>query len=102
VAPAPGMIKVSQGVTQGLILKRVQPVYPQQALQMRVHGAVQLQAEISKTGAISNIKVLSGDAVLARAAVQAVSQWKYKPYFLNGEPVDIQTQITVNFKLPSE
>jgi TonB family protein len=102
VAPAQGPIKVSQGVTQGLIIKRVQPVYPQQALQMRVHGTVLLQAEISKTGDISNIKVLSGESILANAAVRAVSQWKYKPYFLNGEPVDIQTQITVNFKLPSE
>jgi protein TonB len=102
VAPPQGVVKVSQGVTQGLILKRVQPVYPQQALQMRVHGSVLLQAEISKTGNITNVKVLSGDAILASAAVRAVSQWKYKPYYLNGEPVDIQTQITVNFKLPSE
>ena len=101
-AAPPEIIKVSQGVTQGMILKRVQPTYPQQALQMRVHGSVLLQATISKTGSIASVKVLSGDAVLARAAVQAVSQWKYKPYFLNGEPVEIQTQITVNFKLPNE
>jgi periplasmic protein TonB len=101
-AAPPEVIKVSQGVTQGMILKRVQPTYPQQALQMRVHGSVLLQATISKTGNTTSVKVLSGDAVLARAAVQAVSQWKYKPYYLNGEPVEIQTQITVNFKLPNE
>ena len=59
-----------------------------------------LQATINKQGRITSVKVLSGDAILSRAAVEAVNQWKYKPYFLNGEPVDIQTQITVNFKLP--
>jgi TonB family protein len=97
---APQMLRVSQGVTQGLVLKRVQPNYPRQALQMRIQGAVQLQAVITKTGSISSVKVLSGDPLLARAAVDAVNQWKYKPYFLDGEPVDIQTQITVNFRLP--
>jgi TonB family protein len=99
VAPAQ-MLKVSQGVTQGLLLKRVQPNYPRQAMQMHIQGAVQLQAVISKNGSISSVKVLGGDPVLARAAVDAVKQWKYKPYFLDGEPVDIQTQVTVNFKLP--
>ena len=94
------VLRISQGVTQGLLLKRVQPAYPHQAMQMRIQGAVQLQATINKQGSISSVKVLSGDAILARAAVEAVNQWKYKPYFLNGEPVDIQTQITVNFKLP--
>ena len=69
-------------------------------MQMRIQGAVQLQATINKQGRITSVKVLSGDAILSRAAVEAVNQWKYKPYFLNGEPVDIQTQITVNFKLP--
>jgi protein TonB len=70
-------------------------------MQMRIQGAVQLLATISKEGRISNLTVLSGDGVLARAASDAVRQWKYKPYYLNGEPVEIQTQITVNFKLPN-
>ena len=94
-------LRISQGVSQGLILKRVQPVYPSSAMQMRIQGAVQLLATISKEGRISNLTVLSGDGVLARAASDAVRQWKYKPYYLNGEPVEIQTQITVNFKLPN-
>jgi protein TonB len=98
---ASGTLKVSQGVTQGLLIKKVSPAYPQQALQMRIQGSVQLQASISKEGQISNVKALSGDAILARAAVDAVKQWKYKPYTLNGEPVGIQTEITVVFKLPS-
>jgi protein TonB len=94
-------LKISQGVSQGLLIKRVQPRYPQNALSMRLQGAVLLQATINKEGNISNLKVLSGDAVLARAASDAVHQWRYKPYYLNGEPVEIETQITVNFKLPN-
>jgi TonB family protein len=96
----PQVVKVSQGVSEGLLLKRVQPIYPEQARQMRVQGAVQLQATISKEGKISNVKIVSGNAQLARAAVEAVKQWKYKPYYLNNEPVEIQTLIIVNFKLP--
>jgi len=87
-------------VSQGLLVKRVQPVYPPQARQMHLEGTVQLLAGIRKDGSISGVKQLSGDAILGRAAIDAVRQWKYKPYFLNGEPVEIQTQITVNFKLP--
>jgi protein TonB len=100
VAAAPEVLKVSQGVTQGLLTRRVQPSYPRQALQMRISGSVQLQAVISKTGSIESVKVLSGDPILSRAALDAVKQWKYKPYMLDNEPVEIQTQITVNFKLP--
>ena len=99
--PSPQMLRVSQGVMEGLVLKRVQPRYPTQAMQMRIQGPVQLQATITKNGDIENLKVVSGDAVLARAAQEAVKQWKYKPYFLNGEPVLIETQILVNFKLPN-
>jgi protein TonB len=94
------VVKLSQGVSEGLILKKVSPHYPAQALQMHVEGSVQLQATISKDGSISNLKILSGDPLLSRAAQDAVKQWKYKPYYLDGEPVDIQTQITINFKLP--
>jgi len=96
----PQVVKVSQGVSEGLLVKRVQPIYPEQARQMRVQGPVQLQATINKDGNISNVKVVSGNAQLARATVEAVKQWKYKPYYLNNEPVEIQTQIIVNFKLP--
>ena len=93
-------LNVSQGVSQGLLLKKVQPIYPKNALLMRVEGPVELTATISKTGAITQVKVLSGDTQLTRAASDAVRQWKYKPYLLNGEPVEIQTQVTINFKLP--
>ncbi len=99
--PSPQALRVSQGVMEGLVLKRVQPRYPTQALQMRIQGPVQLQATITKNGDIANLKVVSGDSVLARAAQEAVRQWKYKPYYLDGEPVQIETQILVNFKLPN-
>jgi protein TonB len=101
-APAPVLqtLNVSQGVSQGLLTKKVQPIYPRNALAMHVEGAVELVATISKTGDISHVKTVSGDGQLAKAATDAVKQWKYKPYLLNGEPVEIQTQITINFKLP--
>jgi len=101
-APTPVLqtLNVSQGVSQGLLLKKVQPAYPANALRLRLEGAVQLMATISKNGEISAVKVLSGEPQLARAAADAVKQWKYKPYLLNGAPVEIQTQVTVNFKLP--
>ena len=102
-SPAPVLqrLKISQGVSTGLLYKRVQPVYPRNALLMKIEGAVELDATISKEGDISNVKVLGGDKQLTKAAVDAVKQWKYKPYLLNGEPVEIQTQITINFKLPN-
>jgi protein TonB len=101
-APAPvlGTLNVSQGVSRGLLVKKTSPVYPPSAMQMHIEGAVELVATISKNGDISAVKVSSGNPQLARAAVDAVKQWKYKPYLLNGEPVEIQTQVTVNFKLP--
>ncbi|HYU45772.1 MAG TPA: TonB family protein [Terriglobales bacterium] len=99
--PSLAKVNISQGVSQGLLIRRVQPRYPQNALAMHLQGAVQLDAMIDKEGKIVNMKVLKGDAVLARAAMDAVRQWRYKPYYLDGVPVDIETQITVNFKLPN-
>jgi periplasmic protein TonB len=93
-------LRISQGITQGLLIKRVPATYPPSALQLRREGTVELLAAISKSGAISNVKVISGDAMLAKAAVDAVKQWKYRPYLLNGEPVSIETQISMIFKLP--
>ncbi|MGB9235557.1 MAG: TonB family protein, partial [Terriglobales bacterium] len=96
--PTLAQIKVSQGVSQGLLIKRVQPKYPARALASHVQGAVEIEATIDKEGNVVSPKVLSGDAMLAGAAVEAVRQWRYKPYYLNGEPVEIQTQITIHFK----
>jgi TonB family protein len=101
-APKPVLqtLNVSQGVSQGLLIKKIQPVYPATAMHMHVEGSVQLMATIGKNGNITAVKTLSGEPQLAKAALDAVRQWKYKPYYLNGDPVEIQTQITVNFKLP--
>jgi protein TonB len=100
LTPVLQTVTISQGVSRGLLVKKVAPIYPKTALTMRIEGPVELTTTISKNGDISHVKVLSGDPQLTRAAVDAVKQWKYKPYLLNGEPVEIQTQITVNFKLP--
>jgi periplasmic protein TonB len=96
--PAPGTVRISQGVSQGLLLRRVQPTYPPIAKQFGREGAVQLLATINKNGEIKKVQVLSGDALLAKAALDAVRQWEYRPYLLNGQPVEIETQITIVFR----
>ncbi len=96
--PALATLRVSQGVSQGLLIKRVTPRYPQAALAVHAQGEVQIEATITKDGNVTNPKVLRGDPVLAQAAVEAVRQWRYKPYYLDGAPVEIQTQITITFK----
>src|SRR6266550_4057984 len=95
----PQRVRVSQGVTQGLLLRKVQPNYPPLARQARIQGQVVLQAEISKDGSIENLRLISGHPMLAPSAIEAVKQWRYKPYMLNGEPVAVETQVQVNFTL---
>jgi protein TonB len=92
-------VRVSQGVTAGLVIKRVNPTYPPLARTARVQGSVVLAAVIGKDGTIQNLHVLSGHPLLTQAALDAVKQWRYKPYILNGEPVEVDTQVTVNFTL---
>ena len=92
-------VRVSQGVTQGMVLHKVQPTYPPLARTARVQGSVVLAAVIGKDGAIQNLHVLSGHPLLQQAALEAVKQWRYRPYILNGEPVEVDTQVTVNFTL---
>jgi periplasmic protein TonB len=98
-AVTPQRVRVSAGVQQGLLIKKVQPPYPPLARQARIQGNVVLQALISKDGSIENLRLISGHPMLAPAALEAVKQWRYKPYFLNGEPVEVETQITVIFSL---
>ncbi len=95
----PQRVRVSQGVSQGLLIHQVRPSYPPLARQARIQGTVVLQAVIGKDGNIQNLKVVSGHPMLAPAALEAVKQWKYKPYYLNGEPVEVDTTINVNFTL---
>ena len=95
----PQRVRVSSGVSTGLLIRKVQPNYPPLAKQARIQGQVVLQAEISKDGTIQNLQLISGHAMLAPAAIEAVKQWRYKPYLLNGEPVAVETQVVVNFSL---
>jgi protein TonB len=95
----PQRVRVSSGVSTGLLIKKVQPNYPPLAKQARIQGSVVLQAEISKDGTIQNLQLISGHPMLAPAAIEAVKQWRYKPYLLNGEPVAVDTQVVVNFSL---
>src|SRR5271167_537885 len=95
----PQRVRVSTGVATGLLIKKVTPNYPQLAKQARIQGSVVLQAEISKDGTIQNLQLISGHPMLAPAAIEAVKQWRYKPYLLNGEPVAVETTVQVNFSL---
>ena len=91
-------LRVSQ-MSLGDLIRKVQPVYPPLARSARIQGDVILTAVISKEGAIENLRVLSGHPMLAPAALEAVRQWRYRPYLLNREPVEVETQITVRFSL---
>ncbi|MGA9978749.1 MAG: TonB family protein [Candidatus Sulfotelmatobacter sp.] len=94
----PHPIRVSH-MSPGSLLYQPQPVYPPLARAARVEGPVVLAALISKDGTIENLRVLAGHPMLVRSAVEAVSKWRYRPYILNSEPVEVETQITVNFLL---
>jgi TonB family protein len=95
----PKRIRVSQGVTEGMLVRQVRPTYPPLARQSRMEGDVVLDAVIAKDGAVRELKVLSGPAMLAQSAVQAVRQWRYQPYLLDGQPVEVETLIKVQFRL---
>jgi protein TonB len=92
-------LRVSSGVAQGLLLRKVDPQYPSLARQARIQGTVVLQAIIGKDGTVQNLRAISGHPMLIQSAVDAVKQWLYKPYYLNGEPIEVETQINVNFTL---
>ncbi len=101
-APAVQRVRVSQGVTKGLLIYRVEPAYPPLAKQARIQGVVVLTAIIGKDGNVQNLQLVSGHPLLAPAAIEAVKQWRYKPFLLNGQPVEVETTVTVNFHVRSE
>ena len=92
-------VRVSQGVMQGMVVSKVQPIYPPDAKAARIQGSVVIAAIIGKDGNIQNVRLISGHPLLAPAAIDAVKQWKYRPYLLNGQAVEVDTQMTVNFWL---
>jgi periplasmic protein TonB len=93
----PQRIRISQGVTNGLLLHRVEPPYPPIARAARIQGNVVLKAIINKEGVIQDLQLASGHPMLVPAAIEAVRQWRYRPYLLNGQPVEVETVITVIF-----
>src|SRR2546428_8825257 len=95
----PQRVRVSQGVTQGLLIRKVQPNYPPLARQARIQGAVQLQAEISKEGTIENLRLISGHPMLAPAAIEAVKQWRCKTYNLERGTGGVEEQIEGDFTI---
>jgi protein TonB len=97
-APSTQPPRVSR-MMEGNLIYRVQPQYPPLARQARVQGIVVLRAMISREGKIENLQVVSGHPMLVQSAMDAVRQWRYRPYYLNNEPVEVETQVTVNFTL---
>lgn len=95
----PKRIRISQGVTQGMCVKKIEPAYPKIAQAARVTGVVILKAIIGKDGSIHELQVVSGHPMLIGAAMDAVKQWRYRPYLLSGEPVEVETTVTVTFQL---
>jgi protein TonB len=100
VRPAPpSALHVSSGVMQGMLIDKVIPTYSAIARATRTSGTVVLQATISRAGTIENLRVVSGPALLRQSALDAVKHWRYRPYMLNGQPVEVETAVEVNFTL---
>jgi len=97
-----GPARISGGVMAGQIVSKTQPIYPAEARAAHISGAVVLHALISKTGAVTALQVISGPPELLTSAIDAVRQWTYKPYLLNGEPTEVDTTITVNYSFGGE
>jgi TonB family protein len=91
---------VSQGVSGGKLAHKVQPVYPQQAMASKLEGPVTLEATINEEGNVGKVKLVKGQPILAQAAMEAVRQWRYSPYQLNGKPVAVRAEIVIDFKTP--
>jgi protein TonB len=95
-------VKISEGVLQARLLSRVEPPYPTLAKLTKTEGTVRLHAIISRDGRITSLDVISGPPLLVQAALDAVRQWRYRPTLLNGEPVEVETSITVIFRLQTQ
>jgi protein TonB len=94
-----GPVHMGGAVMEAMLVNRVEPIYPTAAKNMHVSGSVVISALIAADGSIQSLKVVSGSPLLAGAALTAVREWRYKPTLLNGEPVQVETLITVNFVL---
>jgi protein TonB len=97
--PAPKRVRLASRVVEANLIRDVTPTYPAEAGRERIEGTVILQAVIGKDGTVQDVQVVSGLPLLAQAAIDAVKQWRYKPYLLNGEPVEVDSRITINFTM---
>jgi protein TonB len=95
----PKRIRISQGVTKGSLIQKIEPKYPPLALAARIRGQVLLKAIIGKDGEIKELELVSGHVFLAPAAIAAVRQWRYRPFLLNGEPIEVETTVIVTFQI---
>jgi protein TonB len=93
-----GPTRVISQLTEAQLLRRVEPIYPHIASVSGIQGQVKLHAIIARDGSIQSLNAVSGHPLLVRAALEAVEQWRYRPYVLNGEKVEVETFITVNFR----
>jgi len=99
VEPA-DVLEVPAEVAEGSLLHRVEPDYPEEARQQRIQGALVLEVHIAQDGSVREVTVVSGPPLLAQAATDAVKQWRFKPRLVSGRPAEMQTRITLNFRLP--
>jgi protein TonB len=104
-APSPASslepLTVPEETALGWVIHRVEPEYPAQALQQRIDGPVVVQAWVAKDGSVRDLKLVKGYFVLGRAAIDAVKQWRFKPYMQNGKPTEFRTTITLTFRFPN-
>ncbi len=98
VKPGPGPSRIISVFSEAQLINRVEPVYPRAAVLANVQGQVKLHAIIARNGKVTSLSVISGHPLLVQSALEAVSQWRYRPYYLNGEAVEVETLVTVNFK----
>ena len=98
-SPTPKRMRIASRIAEANLIHNVAPTYPSEAGRARIEGTVVLLAVIAKDGTVQDVRVESGLPVLAQAAIDAVKQWRYRPYVLNGEPIEVDSQITINFTL---
>jgi protein TonB len=98
-AQTPKRIRVGGQVMGTMLVHQVRPDYPREAKKAGIQGTVRLDVLIGQDGSVLDMKLRSGDQALTKAAMKAVSKWRYKPYLLNGTPVEVMTEIDINFRL---
>ncbi len=97
--PAPSVMRLPSSMVEGMLVRKTIPVYPQIAIAAHIQGTVELQATISRAGTIENLRVVSGPVMLQQAALDAVRTWLYRPYLLNGQPIEVETTVNVVFRM---